>query len=198
MRKFLKLGLLVGALSLSLSAVAEFRAGMSAADVESEVAVRLSNNETLESIAAAAALVGIRADFLTSSLIHQGKDAVAVVTALVAANMPAGLVVGAAISVIGNTSPNVGSVVTAAIDAGEVNSVASEALVTSVVTSALNAGVNPTTVTNAALSAGVPTDLVTRATAAGGAGTGGAGAGAGGAGTGTGLLTSGGTSLSPH
>lgn len=113
MSKFIKLGLLFGVLSLSLSAAA-FDKNQSADAVESEVQLRLKNGETLQTIAASAFDAGVLPGVLTLALISEKQDPSAVVGALVTAGFPANVVVNAAVT----TGAPYGTMLASAVNAG--------------------------------------------------------------------------------
>lgn len=193
MKKLLKVVLLAGALSLSFSAVADFVPGMTADQVEAEVVLRLGRNESLETIGAAAAAAGVSPGLLALALTSHGQNTVAVVAAVsktyIAAGTAAGDVAGAVVAAVVGTiadknSPEVGNVVAAALNAGKVDGVVSDAFLTSVVTAASSAGATTGSLVAGAALASVDVGRVTAATGAGGT------TGAGAAGT-TGTTTQG-------
>lgn len=85
MNKF-KIGFLLGAMALSISAVAAFSGVMDLNQVKSEIAGRLAANESLDIILADAFAAKIPAGFLTEALVlTPGQDGASLMTAMVRA-----------------------------------------------------------------------------------------------------------------
>lgn len=88
------LSILLAGLFASSGAFA-FQPGMTVQAIDTEVQQRVTNKESMESIATDAQASGVAPGTLLSALVLAGKDTSAIVTALVAAGMPAQAVVNA-------------------------------------------------------------------------------------------------------